>query len=187
MYLILGLGNPGPQYETTRHNIGFLIVDSLSEKYKIAMTRHANNSVFGSGEIEGLEATLAKPLTYMNESGRAARKMTASLSLEPERMIVVHDDVDLELGKIKIKREGGDAGQRGIRSIIAALKTDRFVRIRCGVGRPTRSADMIDYVLSPFDDGELEQVNDTIESAIRLIEQTLRELDRATHDKEEES
>ncbi len=151
------------------------------------MTRQANNSLFGSGTVEGLETTLAKPLTYMNESGRAARKMVASLDLEPERMIVVHDDVDLALGKIKIKRQGGDAGQRGVRSIIGALQTDGFIRIRCGVDRPSRPEDMVDYVLSPFDDGELEQVNDTIESAIRLIEQTLRELDRATHDKEEES
>jgi len=186
VYLILGLGNPGPRYELTRHNIGFLVVDNLAEKYRIRLTRHRHQSLYGSGDIGGRRVWVAKPMTYMNESGRAARSWVSAAGIFPENVIVVHDDIDLPLGKIKVKHQGGDAGQRGVRSIIQCLDTDRFTRVRLGIGRPQDRDDIIDYVLTPFTDDELDSLNPLMEQAVQTIENTLQEFNHRTIPKEKE-
>ena len=178
MFLILGLGNPGPRYELTKHNAGFWVVDNLAEKYNIRLDRHKYFSLYGRGEIEGLEVVIAKPMTYMNESGKAAKSLLSAFSLSPEQMLVIHDDIDLPLGKIKKKLKGGDGGQRGIRSTIQSVRTGEFARVRVGIGRPEDKDDIVDYVLSLFDEEDSGQVNEVIEQAVQTVEATLKELNK---------
>ncbi len=177
MYLILGLGNPGPRYELTRHNLGFLAVDHLAEKHGIGLTRHKYHSQYGRGDINGTPVIIAKPMTYMNESGRAAQSLLNFFKISPNQMIVVHDDIDLALGKLKVKFKGGDAGQRGVGSIKEILGTGEFARIRLGVGRPEDRNEIVDYVLTNFNDEEMPQVNEVIELAIERIESTLKKIE----------
>ena len=184
MFLILGLGNPGPRYELTRHNAGFWVADNLAKKYSIRLDRHKYFSLYGKGEVEGLEVVIAKPMTYMNESGKAAKSLLSAFSLSPERMLVIHDDIDLPLGKIKKKFKGGDGGQRGIRSTIQSIRTREFARVRVGIGRPEDKDDIVDYVLSPFDDEDSGLLNEVMEQAVQTVEAALKELnkDKSTED-----
>ena len=176
--MILGLGNPGPRYELTRHNAGFWVADNLAEKYNIRLDRHKYSSLYGKGEVEGLEVVIAKPMTYMNESGKAAKSLLSAFSLSPERMLVIHDDIDLPLGKIKKKLKGGDGGQRGIRSTIQSIRTREFARVRVGIGRPEDKDDIVDYVLSPFDDEDSGLLNEVMEQAVQTVEAALKELNK---------
>ena len=185
MFLILGLGNPGPRYDLTRHNIGFIVLDNLAEKYQIKLDQHKHQSQYGLGEIGGLEVAAAKPLAYMNRSGRPVRSLLSALNLSPEQIIVIHDDIDLPLGKIKKKNKGGDGGQLGVRSIVETLRTDQFTRVRVGVGRPEDQDDIVDYVLSPFLDEEMGTLNEVIEQAVRMVEATLIELSEKNNQTEE--
>lgn len=185
--MILGLGNPGPRYELTRHNIGFLAVDALAEEHGIKLGQHKYFSLYGQGEINGIPVVVAKPMTYMNESGRAVQAMLQALHFSPDRILVVHDDIDLPLGKIKRKQKGGDAGQRGLASIIGTLATDQFARLRIGIGRPETKDQIVDYVLSPFLDEEIPEVNETLKQAVRGIEGLLEELNRKLNPTEEQT
>ncbi|MGP0628796.1 aminoacyl-tRNA hydrolase [Nitrospina sp. 32_T5] len=187
MYLILGLGNPGPQYELTRHNVGFMVVDNLAEKHRIPLNQHKHRSLYGQGKIEGRPVVIAKPMTYMNESGRAAQALLNAWNIPPERMVVVHDDIDLVLGKIKRKFQGGDAGQKGVLSCIERLATDRFGRIRVGIGRPDNKHEIVDYVLSPFSEGEMEPLNHMIEEAVERVEAILTEIETQANQTTEEN
>ncbi len=173
----MGLGNPGPRYELTRHNVGFLVIDNLAEKHRIKLTQHRYSSHYGEGEIDGLRVMVAKPATYMNHSGKAVKSFLSALKVPTEHIIVVHDEIDLPLGKVKKKKKGGDAGQLGIRSIIETIQTDRFNRVRVGVGRPEDPEDIVDYVLSPFEQEDSDTLNDVIEQAVRMVELTLQELE----------
>ena len=176
MFLILGLGNPGPRYELTRHNVGFWVVDNLADKYKIPLRSHKYFSVYGKGKVGGLEVVIAKPITYMNESGKAAKSLLSAFNISPKHMLVIHDDIDLPLGKIKKKFNGGDGGQRGIRSTIQSMRTGEFGRVRVGIGRPEDKDDIVDYVLSPFDQEDSGLINETMEQAVRALEAALEEL-----------
>lgn len=187
LFLILGLGNPGPQYELTRHNIGFLVADNLAEKHRIALKLHKHQAQYGTGMILDQEVLLAKPLTYMNRSGRSAKALLSASDILSEELIVIHDDIDLPLGKIKIKHKGGDGGQLGVRSIKESLQTEFFCRIRVGVGRPDDPGDIVDYVLSPFAEDEMEMLNEVIELAINRVESTLVELKKRKNETEDES
>ena len=178
MFLILGLGNPGPRYELTRHNAGFWVADNIADKYKIRLDCHKHFSLYGKGEVVGLEVVIAKPMTYMNESGKAAKSLLSAFNISPERMLVIHDDIDLPLGKIKKKFQGGDGGQRGIRSTIQSIQTREFARVRVGVGRPEHKEDIVDYVLSPFDKEDLGLINEAMEQAVQTVEAALEELDK---------
>ena len=178
MFLILGLGNPGARYELTRHNAGFLVLDNLADKYKIKLTQHKYCSLYGKGEIEGLPVILAKPMTYMNESGKAVKALLSAFNLSPEQILVTHDDIDLPLGKIKTKLKGGDGGQLGIRSTIETLQTREFYRVRIGVDRPEDREDIVDYVLSPFTEEESGLLNNAMNKAVQTIEAALKELNK---------
>lgn len=185
MYLILGLGNPGPRYELTRHNAGFLVLDNLADKYKINLTQHKYCSLYGKGEIEGLPVILAKPMTYMNESGKAVKALLSGFNLSPEQILIVHDDIDLPLGKIKTKFKGGDGGQLGIRSTIETLQTRDFCRIRIGIDRPEQKDDIVDYVLSPFAEEDSSLLNEVMDKAVHTIEAALKENNKRNNPTEE--
>jgi peptidyl-tRNA hydrolase, PTH1 family len=185
VFLILGLGNPGPRYELTRHNAGFLVLDNLADKYKIKLTKNKYRSLYGEGEIEGLPVILAKPMTYMNESGKAIKALISAFNLSPEQILVTHDDIDLPLGKIKTKVKGGDGGQLGIRSTIETLRTREFYRIRIGVDRPEDREDIVDYVLSPFSEDESGLLNDVMNKGVQRIEAALNELNKRNNPTEE--
>ena len=185
MYLIIGLGNPGPRYELTRHNIGFLVADNLAEKQRIAISQNRHKALYGEGEIEGCQVMIAKPMTYMNNSGQAAKLILSALGISPNRVLVIHDDIDLPLGKIKIKTKGGDAGQLGVRSITERFGTDQYYRIRVGVGRPDDPEDTVDYVLTPFTEAENQLLNEIIEEAIVKVEETLIEMNKRNNQTEE--
>jgi PTH1 family peptidyl-tRNA hydrolase len=185
VFLILGLGNPGPRYELTRHNAGFLVLDNLADKYKIKLTQHKYRSLYGKGEIEGLPVILAKPMTYMNESGKAIKALLSAFNLSPEQILVTHDDIDLPLGKIKTKLKGGDGGQLGIRSTIETLQTREFYRVRIGVDRPEDREEIVDYVLSPFTEEESGLLNNVMNKAVQTIEAALKELNQQNNTTEE--
>jgi peptidyl-tRNA hydrolase, PTH1 family len=176
VFLIIGLGNPGSRYELTRHNAGFWVVDNLANKYKIRLGSCKHFSMFGKGKVFGLETVIAKPMTYMNDSGKAAKSLLSAFNISPERMLIVHDDIDLPLGKIKKKFKGGDGGQRGIRSTIQAIRTREFGRVRVGIGRPEDKDDIVNYVLSSFDEEDSGLINETMEKAVQTVEAALEEL-----------
>lgn len=173
MKAIIGLGNTGSEYENTKHNIGFLFIDTLSINYNISLNLKKYSCISGTGNILGKEVLLAKPLTYMNRSGVAVKSILDVFTLTHGDLIIVHDDIDIQLGRVKKKEKGGDAGHRGIRSIIGSIHADNFLRIRIGVGRPPHMLSVSDYVLSPFKNHELDTVRGSINTAIQKVEEIL--------------
>jgi peptidyl-tRNA hydrolase, PTH1 family len=172
--LIVGLGNPGSCYNGTRHNIGFRVIDALEEAHRIAVQEHLPSAEYSEGMIEDQQVILAKPLTYMNVSGKAVADLCLHFSLVPFDLIVVHDDLDLPLGRIQLKMKGGDAGHYGVRSIIEHLGTGEFTRIRVGIGRPASKDEVVEFVLGPFSPDDLPLVNEAIRGAVEKIENLLR-------------
>lgn len=151
MKLIVGLGNPGKKFAFTIHNAGFLLVEKLAETYSIVFKREENfNAFLGRGKIEEEKILIAKPLTYMNNSGIAVKALVTELKINLTDLIIVHDDVNLPLGILRIRVGGGDGGHKGIRSIIENLCNKEFIRLRLGVGFPALGESLTDYVLSEF-------------------------------------
>ena len=173
--LIVGLGNPGREYEKTRHNIGFMSLDALSESYKIPVFKTKFGALFGKGDIKGFDVILIKPQSYMNRSGIPVMSLANYFRAASGDMIVIHDDIDLAFGKIKIKEKGGDGGHKGIRSIIDAFGGDEFVRIRLGVGRPSEGGKKVaDYVLDDFSKEEGQSLEKIINASLDAVVTTLR-------------
>jgi peptidyl-tRNA hydrolase, PTH1 family len=172
--LIVGLGNPGVDYYITRHNVGFRVIDALGAAHRIPLRERLPTAECGAGTIETQRVVLAKPLTYMNASGKAVASLCAHFSILPNDLIVVHDDLDLHLGRIKLKMQGGDAGHYGVRSIIEHLKTGEFARIRVGIGRPSSKDEIVAFVLSPFTPDEFALVDEAICKAVEKIEALVR-------------
>lgn len=152
MKLFVGLGNPGENYSLTWHNAGFMAVEYIGEKMRSSFDKKICRSEVASAQWRGETIILAKPQTYMNESGRAVAALLANYSLGPEKLTIFHDDIDIELGKVKEKKSGGSAGQNGVESIIENIGTGDFRRFRIGVGRPPEGMNPADYVLSQFDE-----------------------------------
>ena len=150
-HLIVGLGNPGPVYASTRHNIGFMAVDRLLREYGLTACRSRVNADIAQGDIAGVPVLTAKPMAYMNRSGDPVSSIVRTHGIPCEDMVVIHDDIDLAYERLKIKEKGGDGGHNGLRSLIDALETDEFVRVRMGVGRPDGDIGVVDYVLDEFD------------------------------------
>jgi PTH1 family peptidyl-tRNA hydrolase len=150
MKIIIGLGNPGRKYERTRHNAGFMAIDELAGSLRFSLSQEKYHAVIGRGRIGDTEALLAKPQTFMNESGRSAGAILRYTYGSPADLIVVHDELDLPLGAVRVKTGGGHGGHNGLRSLIEHLGTADFIRVRIGVGRPAPGLDAADYVLSPF-------------------------------------
>ena len=164
-FLVVGLGNPGPGYARTRHNAGFMVLDRLAEAEGLAFRTRGEVAIAEWGQ-----GWLMKPLTYMNRSGLAVAPFVRKKGIPLERLLVVHDDLDLPLGRLRLKRGGSAGGQRGVASIIEALGDDGFDRLRIGIGRPPPGEDPVDWVLSPFRPDErpvLERVLKAAADAVR--------------------
>ena len=148
--MVVGLGNPGETYAKTRHNTGFMVVDKLSDAFSIALDKQKFDARFGIGFINGVKIVLAKPMAYMNRSGPQVQNVAGYFRILCEDMLVVHDDIDLAFGRLKIKEKGGDGGHKGVRSIMDAFGGGDFTRLRIGVGRPEADENAADYVLGKF-------------------------------------
>jgi PTH1 family peptidyl-tRNA hydrolase len=148
--VVLGLGNPGPRYAGTRHNIGLAVVDRLARRWGVALEERKEPFQAGQGTVAGVPACLAVSRVFMNLSGQAVRALWNRLGRRTENLVVVHDDIDLPLGAVRLKEGGGDGGHKGVRSISETLGDPAFVRVRIGVGRPADKADVVDYVLGRF-------------------------------------
>ncbi len=149
MKLVVGLGNPGARYAATRHNVGFRVVEAFAAAHRIQVSASERAAV-GRGTLAGEEVWVVEPLDYMNRSGHAVRDLLAEGGADPGSLLVVYDDLDLPLGHLRFKRQGGHGGHNGVRSIIEALGTDEFVRLKVGIGRPLVGHDPVEYVLEPF-------------------------------------
>lgn len=158
MYIIAGLGNPGKEYEGSRHNVGFMTLDTLADRYRIDIREKAHKALIGKGMIEGNKVILVKPQTYMNLSGESIRSVMDYYKTEPSEFIVIYDDISLEPGQIRIRKKGSAGGHNGIKNIIAHLGTQEFPRIRIGVGEKPPRMDLADYVLSRFPKEEKEEM-----------------------------
>ena len=170
--LIVGLGNPGKEYALTRHNAGFVIIDKLAAAARIALNKRKFNAVYGSGRLEGTEVILAKPLDYMNRSGPPVQQLAAYYRISSQDVLIVHDDIDLVFGRIKIKEKGGHGGHNGIKSLITAFGDGDFTRVRIGVGRPDSGRDAADHVLGRFskdERAELEQIITLAQDAVVTV------------------
>ena len=173
MDVIVGLGNPGPRYRRHRHNIGYNVIDALADRHGILLQDHKFDAVCGAGRIGATAVVLAKPQTFMNNSGKAVAQLVRRYLRGDALLVVVHDDIDLALGKMRLKEQGGDAGHRGIRSITEWLQSDQYLRLRLGVGRPAHREDVIDYVLSPFAAEETDARQAMIDEAVERLEDLL--------------
>lgn len=170
MKLIAGLGNPGRSYSRHRHNVGFAVLDLLSQRHDIKMQRRSFGALTGSGVIESQAVVLAKPQTFMNLSGESVASLAGYYKIDVGDIMVVHDDIDIGFGHLKIAKDSGHGGHNGIRSILESLNDAGFVRVRVGVGRPPQNVDPASYVLSPFLEGQQKEVGSLIESAADAVE-----------------
>ena len=164
MKMIVGLGNPGKKYERTRHNAGFLVIDQLAKDLGVSLTDRKFNALYHIYNLSGQKILLLKPETYMNLSGEAVLAFKNYYDIETEDIIVIHDDMDLPLGKIRLRQKGSSGGQKGMGNIIALLKTDEIKRIRMGVGHD-RTIETVDYVLGKFSKDEMVIFKESISKA----------------------
>jgi PTH1 family peptidyl-tRNA hydrolase len=176
MWLIAGLGNPGPDYQDTRHNLGFMALDALATRWKIPFGEGGPNLLLGRGRRRGESIILAKPLAYMNRSGEVIGPLAARERVEASRIFILLDDLDLPLGTVRFRARGGTAGHRGMESIVEHFGHEEFPRLRLGIGRPEdESMAESDYVLRPFNESELPLVQEVIRGTIRLTEKVVFE------------
>lgn len=180
MYLVVGLGNPGKQYEATRHNVGFIAIDELAKKLDIKVDKLKFKSIIGEGRVAGEKIILAKPQTYMNLSGQAVVELMKFYKIEPENLIVIYDDIDLEVGKLRIRKSGSSGTHNGMRNIIYLTGKQDFPRIRIGVSKPRPGQDLASFVLSKFDKSEVDLMISVIENAALAVIETMNtNLDKA--------
>ncbi|MFI1238075.1 aminoacyl-tRNA hydrolase [Nocardia salmonicida] len=173
--LVVGLGNPGPEYERTRHNVGFLVADVLAERIGGRFAVHKKSGAdLLQARLDGRQVLLAKPRTYMNLSGRPVAALAKFFSVPVDQVIVVHDELDLPFGTLKLKQGGGEGGHNGLRSISQALTTKEYLRTRIGIGRPPGRQDPADYVLKPFAAPERKEVPVIVELAADAVELLLK-------------
>lgn len=174
MKIIVGLGNPGLKYAGTRHNTGFSAIIAISDKYNIQLNKKECKAVTGHGFIEGEKVVLAMPQTYMNLSGEAVQALLTFYKCTPEDLIVIYDDVDLDVGRIRIRKKGSAGGHNGIKSIISMIGTEEFDRIKVGVGHKPEGWDLADHVLSRFPDNELPEVRDSVKTAADAVVEIIK-------------
>ena len=171
MFIIAGLGNPDRQYEGTRHNAGFDVIDRIAEKYNIAVDTKKHRAYIGKGIIDGQKVILAKPQTYMNLSGESIRSLVDYYKIDEENeLLVVYDDISLDVGQLRIRAKGSAGGHNGIKNIIAHLGTQVFPRIKVGVGEKPKGYDLADYVLGHFSKAERERMEEGYDNAVRAAE-----------------
>ena len=169
MYVIAGLGNPGRQYEKTRHNMGFLVVDEFAAAHGIDVRRIKHKALVGEGRIAGEKVLLVKPQTYMNLSGESLREVVSYYDIPLENLIVIYDDMDLETGTLRIRKKGSSGSHNGMKSVIYQLQSDKFPRIRIGIGSPSAD-DWKDYVTGQVTEKEAAVLSETIKDAAAALE-----------------
>lgn len=170
MYIIAGLGNPSKEYKNTRHNIGFDVIDTLADKYRIDVTTIKHKALVGKGIIEGEKCILVKPQTYMNLSGQSLIDVCQFYKIDPEsELIVIYDDIALDVGAIRVRKNGSAGGHNGMKSIIQQLSTENFMRIRMGVGEKPKDYDLADYVLGHFSGAERKLMDEAAVNACDAI------------------
>ena len=174
MKIIVGLGNPGKRYKGTRHNIGFMVLDEISSIWGIKLKKKGVYFTTGTGEIEGHKVVLAKPQTYMNRSGTAVAGILKEGHADPSDLLVIHDDIDMELGKMRVKKKGGHGGHNGVRSIIDSIGSEDFMRVKIGIGRPPRGEEPSEYVLEAFTEKEIPVITEAIGKAVETVEAIVR-------------
>ena len=175
MKLIVGLGNPGRRYRQTRHNVGWEVVSRLARRARIAVDEEDGFSDVGRGSIEGTRVILARPQTYVNVSGEAVRDLRRRHRLRPQDIVVVVDDLDLPLGRLRLRASGSAGGHNGLKSIIEAIGTTEFPRLRVGIGRPPEGVDPADHVLTRFTSDEQAVVDAALDRAAEAIETAITE------------
>ncbi|MDQ1143337.1 PTH1 family peptidyl-tRNA hydrolase [Bacillus sp. SORGH_AS 510] len=173
MKCIVGLGNPGKQYDQTRHNIGFEVIDELSHQFSIPLTQSKFKGLFGMGMYKGEKVLLLKPLTYMNLSGESIRAVMDYYQIDVEDLVVIYDDLDLPVGKIRLRQKGSPGGHNGIKSTVAHLGTQQFNRIRIGIDRPTPGMSVPDYVLGRFRSEETPFMQEAVKKSAAACESWL--------------
>jgi PTH1 family peptidyl-tRNA hydrolase len=167
VFLVFGLGNPGKEYVNTRHNVGFQIIDAIGKSFRVPIKQYACKAVFGKlVRNSGDEIILFKPQTYMNLSGDSVKECLIKFKGTPDKMLIIHDDIDLPFGTIRLKNGGGSGGQKGIKSTIEKVGTNEFFRLKIGIGRPSSSSDVVDYVLETFNCSERKNLPEIIQEAI---------------------
>jgi len=162
MYLIVGLGNPGKQYESTRHNIGFRVVDSIAKDLNIRVSKGQCRAIIGQGLIGDKKILLAKPQTFMNLSGESILELFKWYKIEKDHLVIIHDDLDLDLGKVRIRPHGNSGGHKGIESVIEKHGTTEFIRIKIGIGRASLGGDNSEYVLANVPKEQMEPIDEAI-------------------------
>ncbi|MEG1310771.1 MAG: aminoacyl-tRNA hydrolase [Romboutsia sp.] len=175
MYVIVGLGNPGKQYDKTRHNIGFDVIDILSKEYGISMTKIKHKALIGEGRVGTEKVLLVKPQTYMNLSGETLIDIYNYYKVDLSNIIVIYDDIDLDVGKLRIRKKGSGGTHNGMKSITKCLGSTDFPRVRVGVSKPRPEQDLADFVLSRFRKEELEDLAIALEKAYRAVDCIIRE------------
>ena len=175
MKLIVGLGNPGAQYERTRHNIGFRAVEAFAARHRIALDGRKWNAVWGAGEAYGEKVVLLLPQTYMNLSGEAAGPAQRFFKVAPSDVVAVHDELDLPLGRLMLKKGGGSAGHNGLKSLTQHLGGPDYLRLRLGVSRPPPNWQVADYVLAKFTGAEESQVAEVLDRAVEALDQLVEQ------------
>lgn len=175
MYLIAGLGNPGHEYEKTRHNIGFRVLDAIAEEAGIDVGEKKNKGLCGKGMFAGEKVILVKPQTFMNASGECIREVADYYKIEPENIIIIFDDISLDPGKLRIRKKGSAGGHNGIKSIIANLSTQDFPRVKFGIGDKPKGYDLADYVLGRFSKEDEEVISENLPRAVKAVELMIRE------------
>lgn len=170
MYIVVGLGNPGQKYYDNRHNIGFRVIDKMAKEYSIKLNKLKFKSEYNEIRINGEKVILLKPQTYMNNSGEAIKEVKDFFEVETKNIIVIHDDIDLDYSRIKVKKSGGSGTHNGLRSILNHIKDKDFPRIRFGIGKPPEYMNLADYVLGNFSKNEVENLDDFIKESVEIVE-----------------
>ena len=174
MYLIVGLGNPEPDYSKTRHNMGFDVINKIAKKYEIELTRTKFDGIYGSGIIEEEKVILLKPQTFMNLSGKSIKQFVDFYKIPLENVLVIYDDMDIEIGTIKLRKKGGPGTHNGAKSVVHELVSEDFPRIRVGIGKPMDEYDAVDYVIGKLDDETYEKLEMGINKATEAVEEFLK-------------
>ena len=174
MYLIIGLGNPENEYKNTRHNMGFNTINILAEKYNIQLNKNKFDAICGDGIIEGKKVVLVKPQTFMNLNGRSVVQFVNFYKTELENVLVIYDDMDVEVGKIKLRKKGGSGSHNGMKSVVAELNSQDFPRIRVGIGKPEFDHDIINYVIGSIPEEEKQLLEQSAKKASETVVEFLK-------------
>lgn len=169
LFIIIGLGNPGKKYENTRHNVGFITIDYLASKYGVSVTKLKHKALYGDGSIAGNRVILVKPQTFMNLSGESVREIIEWYKAPMSNIVLVYDDIDLAVGRIRVRPKGSAGTHNGMRSVLYQIRSDEFPRVRIGVGRPPEGWDLADFVLSRFGEDEKKAVEESVLKAAEAV------------------